>query len=494
MVSHEQPPEPASQWVLKLSGSGRHAPASHAPLISAATEALGSDALAWAVDIGHEMASAIIAEMPDFSGGEEAFQTLRMGTESSTIQAMLRLVSNDLPAAKASEEALEGDRDFARRRIPLDHVLRGIRLGHSIMSRALLEAASTTVGEPMRTAEMKRSSEVLFAYIDDFASSMATEYLAEHDRWVTSAAAERAELVRSILDGNPVSAPKASATLGYPLDRHHLALVVWRDPSSLETASDLQRVASRLLEGSGCSATLVVPFGASSVWVWSSWRSRTVQRPSLAAPDALGVHVAVGTLATGIDGFRQSHHEAAQAAELMRRGAPAPGRLTWYSDVELTVLLSRDPALARAFVSRELGPLAQNTQQAAELRKTVAAYLACDRSLARAAEILHVARNTVAYRVKKVEQETGRDLRDRRLEFECALVLAHGSRPSRPRFLAQSTWMPHPRPPARWGRHRRHQVRAESRPHEIRRNQVSTVSGDCRGSAPSRCWRLRMSR
>lgn len=77
-------------------------------------------------------------------------------------------------------------------------------------------------------------------------------------------------------------------------------------------------------------------------------------------------------------------------------------------------------------MARELGPLAAKTKPAAELRETVAAYLACDRSLARAAEILHVARNTVAYRVKKVEQETGRDLRVRRLEFEYALRLADG--------------------------------------------------------------------
>jgi DNA-binding PucR family transcriptional regulator len=103
-------------------------------------------------------------------------------------------------------------------------------------------------------------------------------------------------------------------------------------------------------------------------------------------------------MATGVDGFRHSHHEAAQAAELVRYSALVPDAVTWYADVELAVLLSRDLTLARAFVARELGPLAVNTKAAAELRETVAAYLACDRSLARAAEILHVARNTVAYR------------------------------------------------------------------------------------------------
>jgi DNA-binding PucR family transcriptional regulator len=47
-----------------------------------------------------------------------------------------------------------------------------------------------------------------------------------------------------------------------------------------------------------------------------------------------------------------------------------------------------------------------------------------DRSLVRAAEQLHVARNTVAYRVKKFEKLAGRDLKDRRLELEAALRLA----------------------------------------------------------------------
>lgn len=426
MVTSDAPAGSDGQWLLTLSGSGQHAPASHPPTIAMARQVLGPAAVDWAVDVGHHMASKIIADMPALSGGEEAFQTVRMGTESSTLHSMLMLVSDVPTSSEVPAEALEGDRDFVRRRIPLDQVLHGIRLGHSMMASALLEAASTVVDEPLRAVEMKRTSELLFRYMDDFASGMASEYLTEHDRWVTSAAAERAELVRSILDGKPVSAPSASATLGYPLDRHHLALVVWRDPGSVETPSDLQRVASRLLDGSGCSASLVVPFGASSVWVWSSWRSRDVERPAFVAPDLPGIKVAVGTLASGIDGFRQSHHEAYQAAELLRVGAAGPASVTWYADVELAVMLSRDPALARAFVARELGPLAAGSSSAAELRETVAVYLACDRSLVRAAEILHVARNTVAYRVKKVEQETGRDLRVRRLEFECALRLAQG--------------------------------------------------------------------
>jgi PucR C-terminal helix-turn-helix domain len=54
----------------------------------------------------------------------------------------------------------------------------------------------------------------------------------------------------------------------------------------------------------------------------------------------------------------------------------------------------------------------------------------------KAADLLHVARNTVAYRVKKVESLIGRNLRDRRLELESAF--ATGTRLDQ--RLASRTW------------------------------------------------------
>ncbi len=80
--------------------------------------------------------------------------------------------------------------------------------------------------------------------------------------------------------------------------------------------------------------------------------------------------------------------------------------------------------MAKTFVTRELGPLAQQSRAASDLRQTLAAYLDTERSLIRAAERLHVARNTVAYRVRKAEDLLHRDLHDRTTELQCALRLA----------------------------------------------------------------------
>ena len=417
------------QWLRDLrgrqDGDSPHRPASHPPLVAEVLAELGQGAVAWAVDLGHEMATRIIAEIPALGGSEEAFQTLRMGTESATLRSMLLLVSNDPARIGVTEEALEGDRDFVRRGVSLDQVLRGIRLGHSLMAHGFLDAAAALVEEPLRTVEMKRTSDMLFEYIDDFASSMAAEYLAERDRWVTSAAAEREELVQAILNQQPVSTESASLVLSYPLERYHVALVLWQEANAGRSSTDLQRAAARILKDHGCGATLMVPHGASSLWVWGSWRSKQLAAADFSGHVTTDTHVAAGTLTRGVEGFRQSHLEALQTADLVRISTQnAEASLTHYSDVELVVLMTQDAELARNYMVRELGPAAESTAAAAELRETVATYLSFDRSLAKAAEQLHVARNTVAYRVKKFENLVGRDLKDRRLELEVALRLA----------------------------------------------------------------------
>lgn len=412
-------------WVRRLSSTGTSRAASRAPLLAEATERLGSGAVRWAIDLGDRMTAEIIRHVPELGGGDEAFETLRMGAESATLHALLVLAADDTSLARLTEEGLEGDRDFARRGIRLDLVLRGVRIGHAVMTRELLKVVTTLVAEDHRSAEMERVSEVLFAFIDVYSSTMAEEYLAEHDRWITSAAADRAEVVRRLLEGGAPPVEEASRVLGYQLaQRHHLALVLWQPPGAAHSPTELQRAAARLLADLGCTATLEVPHGTASLWVWGSWRSRDAATTSADVLPRGSIHVAVGTIADGPAGFRQSHMEAARAAEAVRsRPIDTPTGLTRYHDIELAVLLAHDLERAQTFVARELGPAAANTAVAAELRETVAAYLRHDRSLIRAGEDLHVARNTVSYRVKKFQELTGRDVGQRRLELEAALRL-----------------------------------------------------------------------
>ena len=87
-------------------------------------------------------------------------------------------------------------------------------------------------------------------------------------------------------------------------------------------------------------------------------------------------------------------------------------------------MLSADMTAAGEFVARELGALAGAGESVAMMRHTLKCYLDRDRSLAGTAAHLHVARNTVAYRVHRAEELRGRPATERRLQLHAALTLA----------------------------------------------------------------------
>ena len=295
------------------------------------------------------------------------------------------------------------------------------------MASGMLAAVADLVKEPAATAEMKRVSELLFEFIDEFASMMTSEYLVERDRWVASAAAARSEVVQAILGDGPVELSAAAATLSYPLELSHVALVIAQVGDVGPAITALQNAAAQMLARLGCAATLLVPQGASKLWAWGARRPSDELPAMHEAVDGTALDVGIGGPANGITGFRQSHAEAVRAAALVDSATRTMGgRIVRYRDVELVALLAADVEMARAFVSRELGPLADPSRASNELRPAGLSWLTSTipTSLMRAAERLHIARNTVAYRVRKAEDLLQRDLRERTTELQCALRLA----------------------------------------------------------------------
>nr|WP_240982154.1 helix-turn-helix domain-containing protein [Streptomyces sp. S3(2020)] len=231
------------------------------------------------------------------------------------------------------------------------------------------------------------------------------------------------EVVRGILHGDAVSVERASRVLGYDLTRHHVAFVAWADDLSEAGATELEGAVAELLRASGCTASLVLPVGDRRVWAWGSGVRRPpalpvggTHRPS---PE---VRVAAGLAAPSLDGFRESHYQALEAA---RVGMMSPGHrwLFDYGELDVVALLSYRIDLAREFVRRELGALAGSEEAIVTVRTTLKCYLDVERSLNTAAERLHVARNTVAYRVQRAEELRGEGIHVRRMQLQAALTL-----------------------------------------------------------------------
>ncbi|MFE6933036.1 PucR family transcriptional regulator [Streptomyces sp. NPDC057699] len=432
-----------SDWIFRITPGPAEPPppASSAQGIAEATERLGPGPVAWAVAVGHELAGAITREVPELGGTPASFETLRMGTEAVAVHLLLLLVDPD-PAAglRIPEESLLGDREFARRRLGVDKVLRGIRVAQTVLARALMTACQELADPAGQAEELRRLFDVLLVFMDAFSSRMTAEYSAEHDRWLTSGAAGREETVRAILDGRPVREEAAGDLLAYRLESRHLAVVAWcesptADTPAVDTTGDLQRAAGELLRLRGCASTLVVPVGRTTVWAWGEVHADpTGPAPSdgttgtFPYPD--GVRFAFGTVRRGVAGFRQSHEDAQHAVRVTELNPLGTGPAVDYADIGLAALLSADLPSLRRFVRDELGALAADTPQADHLRQTLRLYLRNERGLTATAKRLHVARNTVTYRVKRAQELLGHDLTGRLPEVMAALEAARALGPA----------------------------------------------------------------
>jgi purine catabolism regulator len=108
------------------------------------------------------------------------------------------------------------------------------------------------------------------------------------------------------------------------------------------------------------------------------------------------------------------------------RGGARPGRVATYRDLgsfQLLLSLQDDDAL-RLFCDSILGPIeTSDGHYGDELMRSLEAFIECNGQWERAAQRLYCHRHTLRYRIRKVEELTGRDLANARDRIEFWLAL-----------------------------------------------------------------------
>lgn len=398
-------------------------PASSGGQFSRAARAVNADAAQWAVEVGHDVADRVAAELPGHTS-DGGFDVLRMGTESTTLQLLIWLRGVEISSA-ATSESLNGLPDFARRGVSLDELLRGIQLGHSVIAAAFLAECARHGDAGARNEQMRTLSQRMFLFFDSFSTAMATAYRAEQQGWARSDAGNRLAVTQSLLAGREESVDTASRRLRYDLARTHVAVIMWSSARTLDTDQQaLHDAACDLVRRAGCDQKLVldVRLGVSWAWMTPQGGHRGIGARLSAASLPSHVHAAFGETGRGIEGFRASHTDAA-AAFALQSALPSPEPLTAYRDVDLITLLLADRERAARFAHAELGPLAADDPHTDDLRRTLAVYLDEGGSPQAAATRLHVSRNTVTYRVRRAEEILGQPSGARRQQLQAALAV-----------------------------------------------------------------------
>lgn len=397
--------------------------------------------------------------------------------------AVLSGLTQDAMEYAVPEQAHAFARTLARRGYDLRLLLRVYHAGQEAAIDYMTEVIDERrLPEQFERSALIRLFERSTRWVNTSVEALTDTYMQERERGLRAALNQRTEIVRTLLSGEDVDVDYASARLGFRLAQRQVAIVLWTDSAArgagalLAAAADgfagagfglpgtgdgrregadavtgpqgeglagnsaaagdigtderlaagsdelgrLERTATRLATALGGVGVLTVPAGSAALWAWLAADAEAVAAVAadiVTAP----IRLTLGSSATGVAGFRQSHRDAIAARQVAERAAVDLGRVLPYEQVEPAYLAGADVAAMRALIRRELGPLAAPDANSARLRETLLAYLRCHRSPEGAAARLGVHKNTVRYRIQRIEETLGRRIEDCGLRLELAL-------------------------------------------------------------------------
>jgi hypothetical protein len=384
-------------------------------------------------EIAHEMIGRTRSSIDEVATDSDITRLLTICSIAATTitLATLDIERDDEPVVMPKETA-EYARVLARRGFPITVLDHGYRLTHNTILRWSLEQLEALGDDSSTVAQaavviMTRLS----ARVDLIAEYMLDIYELEFESWMRHRSTSRSARIGELLDGRPVDVPSAEATLGYRLRQHHLAVIAWLEPKQHEVDQlAFERAIAELCERfSSRERALIEPRDERMVWAWIPLGdSDPVDRPDWIAVAEEWTHpliLAAGGISYGPEGFVRSHRQAEQAATVARVSQVPGPRVVPLESVGAVALMCADLDAAKLWVSEVLGPLALDDATGRLYRETLRIFLASGGSQTATANVLTMHKNSVIYRLHRIEEVLGRSVRDGRLELENALALCH---------------------------------------------------------------------
>ena len=328
--------------------------------------------------------------------------------------ANLRAPGKRVPANQGNA-LLAGARDLVRRGLN-ESSLDAYRVGQGVALRLWTQLAFTLTSEPEELRELLDvSCRSISAFVDDTVAALSDQMSLEREALTQGTHAERREVVSLLLDGAPIPRQRAEHQLGYRLTGQHTAAIIWSEDPDADLGV-LDRAADQVSAAAGTNERpLTVLAAAATRWVWMHGRPDVAQLPAdFTLPS---VRVALGSTASGVDGFRRSHLDALTVQRMLAR-LSSPQQVATHEEVELVALLTSDPERAERFVKRTLGDLETAGK---EITEAVRVFVAAECNASHAAARLPTHRNTLLRRLARADQLLPRPLADNIVNVGAAL-------------------------------------------------------------------------
>ncbi len=336
------------------------------------------------------------------------------------VGAVLAGLANGVPteAARPTQPSIALFEQLAERDDGLAVLLRS----HRAVNAELWQVWAAFSDERVRDRRLHRAAlslatRQLAGYADSVCEHLTADWPEARRRRQRGLGVPVEQLVRRAMFGSEPVAEAALTALGYPLDAYHVAVAL---PPSVDR-DQLDDLARRLKLTCGAPALAAPDTDWMTIWVAFGRPAAAVGLERACALSDLGLPVGIGAADAGLDGFRRTRQQAADALRIASLGETTG--VTCHRDVALLAVLCADEARARELVRVELGPLAGDDDVATRLRETVRVYLAAGESQVATAQRLFIHEKTVKYRLTQAEELLGRKVGDRRSELSAALMV-----------------------------------------------------------------------
>ncbi|MGF6883116.1 hypothetical protein ABIA39_002057 [Nocardia sp. GAS34] len=354
-------------------------------------------------------ADGVVHEVIEQIGCYPAAGTVLPGELRASVEHSLQLavaaIDDRLGRGIDLEDARRTAARCAREGAPLPEVLKVYRAAFVALWRAILDRERS---RSVQTCEkLLAAATTILQFADRHADAMTEAYREAGAGVRISPQRRRSALLEALLTGHPTpeAGPwEAAALLGFPRGAHHVVVV-----------ADTPRVAEESLPD--------VEEKLAAAGIVSAWRLTPAQQLGLVAlrDDAVDTVVRVVTSTTGaragisplFDNLSETPRALllAQAA-LQTIPAREPG-VHVFSSSPLAALVVCAPGEGLRLASRVLGPvLALPAEDRAMLIETLWVYLSNLGSAENAAQLLYCHANTVRYRLRRLQDLTGRHLSD----------------------------------------------------------------------------------
>lgn len=353
-------------------------------------------------------------------------------TMTDNLTAMARALRNERPVT--SEELLLLRAPTTRRlrvRLPLADVLQAYRIGHRIAWETLAACADD---EESRSAAFRLAGP-LMEFVNVISTHVTEVYIEVERLLIAEGERVRRDLLEELLSGcRPPPGPRAEALRAAGLNHDSSYVVISAVPAAPPAEEHLPRAAVKALGDlvAGASSPLAVLRGDEIIAVVPVGRRQTVKfaaqlRAARARLVDLGIELSIGasTVVSGLDRLAAAYREAGDARSLS-------GNSRLLCLAELTAFdylaLRGDETTGRLIAPEVACFVEADLAEGGVLTTTFLEYAALNLNAKAAAESLCIHVNTAHYRLARIAERTGLDLKslDAVIEILIAIKLAHG--------------------------------------------------------------------